>query len=291
MSSHAPVRLATAALVELAGSDAQAFAQAQFSSDVARLGERGWQWSAWLDAQGRVRNVFALLRPEAGRLLAWLPLGDADVMAAHLTRYVLRSRLTIRSLPEWQLLAAPAPGIATADLGTCGSGWSIDMPGTRRSAILLPGDEAGIGIADPQGHALEHFRLADIAAGLPWLAPPLAGEFTAPALGLAGLGATSLDKGCYPGQEIVARLHYRGGNKQHCRALRIASTTPPVPGERILAGPSADRRGTILYAARSINGHSDALAVLHETIDAQTMLRLESGARAGMMATPADMAQ
>ena len=57
-----PIKLPSSSLIELTGADAAAFAQAQFSSDVASLADGRWQWSAWLSPQGRVRAFFSLLR-------------------------------------------------------------------------------------------------------------------------------------------------------------------------------------------------------------------------------------
>ncbi len=280
MSSDTRVRLAVAELVELAGPDARAFAQAQFSSDVTRLQTGAWQWSAWLDAQGRVRNVFALLRADDERLVAWLPLGAARTMAGELGRYVMRSKLSIGALEDWRLLALTAPMPAPMQVQALDAGWTLALPGATRTLALLPAAATLEADADPHAAHLARLRLEAITAGLPWLDASLSGEFVAPALGLDRLGATSLDKGCYPGQEIVARLHYRGGNKRHCRRLSIATDRVPGPGDTVLAGAIEGARGTILYATRSDDGTVAALAVLPETLTAATGLQLATGAPA-----------
>src|SRR3954464_478418 len=97
------VPLDRAELIEIAGADAIAFAHAQFASDVASLAPGVWQWSAWLNAQGRTRAVFALLRTGSDHLLVWLPLGDAAQMRAALARFVLRSKVGITVRAGWSL--------------------------------------------------------------------------------------------------------------------------------------------------------------------------------------------
>jgi folate-binding protein YgfZ len=269
------IQLARAELVELSGLDAIAFAHNQFTSDVASLAERNWQWSAWLDAQGRARQVFALLRPEPQRLLAWLPRGNATDMAAQLTRYVMRSKLRVSALPDWSLFDAESIDIQGSPLTEASGGWAFDMPGSQaRHALIAPSHRE-----DPEAgpKLLARWLIADIAAGLPWIATEVAGEFVAQALGLDRIGAISMSKGCYPGQEIVARLHYRGGNKRHCHRLHIVGDTP-VPGHGVVSDALPGQRGTILYAAPSGHDHCEALAVLPEALAQADALRLESGA-------------
>src|SRR5690349_11660512 len=126
-----PTALCRALLLSIEGKDAVAFAQAQFTSDVTALAEEQWQWSAWLDAQGRARAVFALLRVDAGRLLAWQPLGDAVAVRDALRRYVFRSAVRVEAVDGWAVhrldTAPPDAGrIATVD-----GGYRLALPGAR----------------------------------------------------------------------------------------------------------------------------------------------------------------
>lgn len=264
----------SAEIVELSGPDAEAFAQSQFSNDVSTLAVEGWQWSAWLDPQGRVRYLFALLKPVAGQLIAWLPRGRASDMARDLSRFKLRSRLTIGTLADACLLETPLVEKAAHTLIADGDGWSIDLPGVplRQVTIRRQRPESA-----PDSKRRLEWELADIAAGLPWVVHELSGEYTASALGLERLAAVSLTKGCYPGQEIVARLHYRGGNKRHCVRLSIEGHDLPPSGEAIHTDLSETLAGRILYAAYSDALGIQALAVLPADLTDGTGLRLASG--------------
>jgi tRNA-modifying protein YgfZ len=261
--------LQAAAVVELHGKDAQAFAQAQFTSDVAALEVGYWQWSAWLDAQGRARAFFMLARLDAQRLLAWMPIGDAVVLRDALSRYVFRAAVGLELAQGWTLYRLddgdpPPPRRLLADRG----GVRFSLPGRQpRTALLSPGPlDAGEG----DDAALQAWRLDDALAGLPLLAPELAGEFVPQALELERLDAIRFDKGCYPGQEIAARLHFRGGNKRGLNLLRLGR--PPVPAGTAVDEPGGRAVGRVLYSADAPGGeHCIALAVVEKDFSGKAL--------------------
>jgi folate-binding protein YgfZ len=254
------VPLDRAELIELSGADALTFAHAQFASDVAGIGVGTWQWSAWLTAQGRTRCVFALLRTAPDHFLIWLPLGGAAPIREALARFVLRAKVRI-ALPEgWSLCTRDdesgldqAPPRPIADrLG----GYAFAQPGPKpRIAWLGPAPSAHTNPA-----ALATWRLADIAAGLPWLDAATRDEFVPQALGLERLEALRFDKGCYPGQEIAARLHFRGGTKQRLQRLTLLGANA-APGGTVITAASGNV-GTVLYSATISAQVHEALAVL-----------------------------
>jgi len=118
--------------------------------------------------------------------------------------------------------------------------------------------------ADDDVGALERWRAADIEAGLVDLAPGQLDRFLPAALGLGRLGAVSVRKGCYPGQEIVARLHFKGGNKRWLHRLAFTAAELPVPGTELVA-TGADAPGEVLQAAWTVPPGGVALAVLPES--------------------------
>jgi folate-binding protein YgfZ len=257
------VPLGRAELIEIAGSDAIAFAHAQFSSDVAGLAAGTWQWSAWLTAQGRVRAVFALLRVGDDRLLLWLPLGGALAMRDALARYVLRARVSLAAHADWALCRG---GASPSGRGVTGlDGGFAFAPDGSRVAWLGPALDA---IPDPD--AIDAWRIADIAAGLPWIAAATQDEFVPQALDLERLDAIRFDKGCFPGQEIAARLHFRGGVKQRLRRVTLRGTGEVRAGLRIES--SRDPAGIVLYGARSGPATFAALAVVSDAASESTTL-------------------
>lgn len=272
-----PHALAHAQILELSGADARTFAQAQFTNDVGALSDGQWQWSAWLDPSGRVRNFFALLRVDDERLLIWLPRGDPVAMGTRLSMFVFRSKVRIQSLAGHWLLALQADDSTTsADLA---GAWILDLPGDTRRRAAIVESAANLPI---DADRLAAWIRDDIGALMPWIAGETAEEFTPQALGLDRLGAISFDKGCYPGQEIVARLHYRGGNKRRCMRVGSASGEPPRAGERIEIAGLPAAFGRILYAAPAEGLVCEALAVLPLDLPENARMKLQSG----VMVTP-----
>jgi tRNA-modifying protein YgfZ len=262
-----PPVLGHAELIEISGSDALAFAQAQLSSDVASLAVGAWQWSAWLTAQGRTRAVFALLRIASDQLLLWLPLGDARTTSEGLSRFVLRAKAKLAVVDGFSVHALDAQELMPSPFAVAlhANGHAIAMPGAQpRVAWLGPTNTALVDLA-----MLSAWRLADIDARLPWIAVATRDEFVPQALDLDTLGAVRFDKGCYPGQEIAARLHFRGGNKQRLQRIALTGEADVQPGLAIVG--AAGTAGTVLYAALSSASRSEALAVITESALASSL--------------------
>ncbi|WP_233843084.1 folate-binding protein [Dyella sp. 2HG41-7] len=192
--------------ITLDGPDAIAFAHNQFTSPVTALAVGRWQFSSWLDAQGRVRQLFHLARIGEERLLLILRGGDAAEFVEALRRFVFRSRVTL-SVAEGSLTDAsvlPLHHVKAHD--------DVIVLGCGSHAMQF-----GNNVDKTHG-----WRLEQLHAGWPWLPDAALNELLPPALSLHRLGAIALDKGCYPGQEIVARLHYRGGNKKHLHRVELS---------------------------------------------------------------------
>ncbi|HEX5960819.1 MAG TPA: folate-binding protein [Rhodanobacteraceae bacterium] len=207
--------------IAIEGIDARRFAQSQFSGDLRTLAPGHWQWNAWLDPQGRVAALLHLVDAGDGGLLAVLRGGNAGEMHAQLARYLLRSQTALsQRIFRGYADAALAPGRLEKDRHDLVLGFGERS--LRLSPTRTPVDAP----------AANGWRLADIRAGWPVL-PTEGTRFLPPALGLERLGAVSFDKGCFPGQEIAARLHFRGGHKQQLGHLRGTAPLPagPIPGK------------------------------------------------------------
>ena len=214
--------------LRLVGGDAAAFAQAQFMNDVAALEVGGWHWNGWLDPKGRVRALFVLLRAEADSF--WLVTGgDSDVLAAALRRFVFRSKVTIEPLARHATGRLGAPERAIGAMSAPGADGSVELD--------LSGD-AGARTLVLSAHPVEASNdqgpwwALDIAHGWPALPGATLDAFTPQQLSLQRLSAFSVKKGCYPGQEIVARTHFLGRAKRGLARFRGDGL---VPGAAIAA--------------------------------------------------------
>ena len=117
----------------------------------------------------------------------------------------------------------------------------------------------------------------DISRGLPWVTGPTQEAFVPQMANLELLGAINFKKGCYPGQEIVARAQYRGEVKRRLRLARVRSDTAPVPGQDLFSDDQAKQSaGTVVNAAPAPEGGFDLLAVVQLEAAASSTVRLGS---------------
>lgn len=243
-------------VLEVQGVDAAAFLQAQCMNDVAALSPGHWHWSGWLTPKGRVIALFALLRVAADRFWLVLPDFPASELQSRLQRYVFRSKLTLSIAP---VLAAAGPEAGTPSpgqaLGDAAQGLALDFGGQggTRTLWLLPVSDPALAPADADTD--RQWFAADLAHGLPRLPADAVEAWTPQMLSLGRLSAFSLRKGCYPGQEIVARTHYLGQAKRELVRLQGYGLQPGLAVETG-AGAAA---GQVLCADAA---GREALAVL-----------------------------
>lgn len=241
--------------LSIEGADACAFAQAQFSSAVISLAVHHWQFSAWLDPKGRVLAFFHLARLADDRYLLLLRGGSAVAMADALRRFVFRSKIRITALPPRGLATGPALTNGLAVMESTGAGGD--------DALTLGCGSHSLHITEPQA-ADNVWRLTQLRSGWPWLVDACLGELLPPALSLQRLQAVVVDKGCYPGQEIVARMHFRGGHKRHLHHVMLSRAA--TAGD-VLQHDNRDVGGVLDVAA--VDAGFEALVVLNDELAEQ----------------------
>jgi hypothetical protein len=271
-----PIRaLSGFSVLVVEGPDAEAFLQAQTMNDVRALAPLQWQWNGWLNPKGRVIALFVLLR--VGPDAYWLVLPDipASELLPLLQRYVFRSKLKLAVLENWRAGAecgaegTEAGALANFAEGGQDAGYRLDFTGEAGSRWLhlLPAGHPGLQGPDPDTDRRWHEL--DLLHGLPRLDASQREAWTPQMLSLDRLGAYSLKKGCYPGQEIVARTHYLGQAK---RGLAGILGQGLLPGMDISDGHS--RVGTV--ACASPDGRR-GLAVLASELPDGVELRTDTG--------------
>lgn len=241
-------------VITLEGRDALAFAQAQCMSDVAALADHGWQWSGWLTPKGRVIALFAVLR--LGAESAWLlvPDGDTESLAARLRGLVFRSKVKVEARPDLFVAGAFAAPAAARDAtlsGDANGGVELDLGDGTLPRCLRVSNVA----VEPDPAAQARWHAFDLAHGWPRLPPSPTEQWTPQQLSLDRLKAYSVRKGCYPGQEIVARTHFLGKAKRGL--VLFGAPLAPAAGSEVLADGKAlgtvacsgDAAGTGLPAA------------------------------------------
>ena len=237
-------------VLALSGRDAAAFAHAQFMNDVAGLAVGNWQWNGWLTPKGRLVALFALLKRDEQALWLLLPDADPTELAAALQRFVFRSKMTLEGRADLVVsgsFSQPARA-SQGQFSEAGDGIELDMGAAGGPRVLRIGAGAGFST-----DGCDRWAAFDLEHGLPRLPPSQAGQWTPQQLSLDRLRAYSVRKGCYPGQEIVARTHFLGQAKRGL--VLFEAGAPLAAGGEVHDGGHA--LGTIVSGAGRL-----ALAVL-----------------------------
>ena len=263
---HGPVKstefalLGDLSLLSIQGPDAETFAQSQLMNDVLALPVGHWHWNGWLSAKGRVIALFALAKPAPGELLLVVLDQSAEALRDGLQRFVFRSKVRLVVRDDLGVFAedadAPSPAGARDRCVTEADGSLIldassDHAG-RRLRIAARGARA------VDAEATRRWRDADLRHGLPRWPPGQEHGWTPHMLSLDRLKAFSTRKGCYPGQEIVARTHFLGQSKRQAwwldgvglAAGQAVSDAEGRPVGDVLEA-TADGRGALAVAALS----------------------------------------
>lgn len=255
-NSAAPFALPGYGVLEISGRDAAGFLHAQAMNELRNLDDGRWQWNGVLSPKGRVLALFALLRLAPDRWWAVLPDRAPQELEAHLLRFRFRARVdfTVREdLHACGLLHrhgdARGPVAALANDGSV----LFDFSGDGARTLLLGPDP---GRADAASASV--WRREDLRHGLPRLDAAQHDAFTPQMLSLDRLRAYSVSKGCYPGQEIVARTHFLGQAKRQLALLALAADA--APGAAVLQ--DGQSRGELVSTAAGEDGGPLALAVL-----------------------------
>lgn len=243
-------RLDDFAAVRFHGADAAKFLQGQLSNDVSRLQPEVILRAGLHNPQGRALALLWLAAAADGDILVLLPRELAGIVVAQLRRYLLRAKARItdesdqlRVIGLWQ---RPMPSLPAGF-------WRLDAD---RAVSVLP-----VAADDPPGEQItrEQWRALDVAAGLPQVYGATSGQFVAQMLNFDCIDAVSFDKGCYTGQEVIARAHFRGRVKRRMQRFETLSPARLAPGD---TGQLEDGRSfRVVEASAHEDGSSEFLAV------------------------------
>ena len=280
-------RLAGYGILKVAGADAEKLLQGQTTCDVVAVPAGGTTHGALCTPKGRVIANFRLLREEAAFYLL-MPTDMVSIVRKRLQVYVLRSRVGIEDISTEKTCIGIPNDAGGAD------GWSGFPVGKETGVLQFGGPDPGSRLLaaptevaerlwrewEDAGYSVldeEAWSLAEIMAGVPRIAPITSEEFLPQMLNLDLLGGIGLQKGCYTGQEIVARTHYLGQLKRRMFRFRTESASEPQAGNHVYnaASPESRNIGQVVSVAGEIGEHWQMLAVI--ALDhAGGMLRLQS---------------
>lgn len=281
------VPLAHLGLIDCAGEDAKSFLHNQLTNDINHLAPSRAQLAAWCTAKGRMIASFFVWQGDAGYRLALASELVAPVQK-RLQMFVLRSQVTLTDRShEIALLGLAGPQAAAAlvaaglplpaavlDTASAGATQVLRLA-EQRFIVAIPVTAAPAlwpqltATLRPAGTPA--WRWLDIAAGLPLITGATREEFVPQMADFDKLGGVSFHKGCYPGQEIVARTQYLGKVKRHL--FRIASALPLAAGTSLHSPENPDQSiGMIATAAPAPTGGYAGLAVIQSNFAASARL-------------------
>jgi tRNA-modifying protein YgfZ len=225
------VRLADWGVIRAAGPDAASFLHGQLTQDVTGIDPGVARLAGYCSAKGRLLASFVIWRPTPDEVLLAC---SADLLAATLKRlsmFVLRAKCKLTDASTDCPLfgvAGPAAAAAPAAWGHAETPWG--------RLIRLPdadGCPRALAVGDPALPALEAgaWNWLDVGSGTARIVAATADQFVPQMVNLELVGGVNFQKGCYPGQEVVARSQYRGTLKR--RALLFTAPAAAAPGQEI----------------------------------------------------------
>jgi len=258
-------------LLRFSGADAQTFLHGQLTCDVAALQPGGSTYGGYCTPKGRLLATFLLWSAAAGTYTMLLPSVLAEPIRKRLMMYVLRAKVKVEDITADHACVGVHGTNATQGLAAVpehlhgvveSDGVTVIHLPVARYLTVLPRTQADLGNGDDAWSRL------DIAAGIAIITPETQEEFVPQMVNLDLIGGLSYSKGCYPGQEIVARTHYLGRLKQ--RMYRARVTAPAAPGDKLYCAEFGDQSaGMVVTAVRSADGGHEMLAVM-QTAHAQS---------------------
>jgi folate-binding protein YgfZ len=216
-------RLSRYGVLSVTGADARDFLHAQLTNDIENLPPERAVLAGWCSAKGRLLATFLVIPAPQGYLLQ-LARDLAPAVAKRLGMFVLRAKVKVAD--ESDAWAQFGVWDADAPARVEWQGEQVSVPVADRRFLRL---ERGAGTLQCAGNE-EEWHLQEIRAGRPLITAATQDRFVPQMVNLETLGGVDFRKGCYPGQEIVARAQYRGQVKR--RMVRL----PAPPGERLQPG-------------------------------------------------------
>ena len=258
------------------GPDTLTFLQGQLSQDLSGVGDGGSVWSWLLQPAGKVEALVRVSRLDAEEWLLDTDAGWGDKVAARLTRFKLRTKLDLEHMTGWKVVGLRGPDALS-------SGLPLGRRADERTVAVLDASWPGLPGVDLVGPQPEVptgavavdagiWQAARIAAGIPVMGAEM-GERTIPAeTGLIDR-TVSFTKGCYTGQELVARIDSRGSNVP--RVLRGFRLAAPAEAGATLLGPDGANAGVLTSVAHSPDLGWVALGYVRRGVEIGASLAIE----------------
>lgn len=257
-------------VLRITGDDAESFLQGQFSNDIAALAVPGSQLNTWSSPKGRVLTLFRIIRDAEGYMIR-MPQELVEPIQKRLKMFVMRAKVTIEQLPDFVAFGVSGDQAANVlksavqrlptDLDDTVQSNNITVyrvRGADRFEVIAATDAACAlwaqlsDVCQPGGESV--WRLQNIDAGVPSIGTATSEAFVLQMLNLQHIDGVSFKKGCFPGQEVVARMQYLGKLKR-----------------RMYRAEGQLDNGTLLPEAGAEVFNKDVTSAVGKVVDAQAV--------------------
>ena len=261
--------------LQITGNDSDNFLQSQFINDIKNMDNMDCQFNAWCDHTGRVLAVFLLVRYTPGDYLLIMPNDLVTFIVERLQKYILRADVTIKNINEEyylfgtcndqtlgsKLREQPSLVIANTDFTRI----KLPTPKDSRALLLIKPDHIKALIQGQPLYQETAWQWLDIQFGTPWITDVNKEKFLPQSLNLDYLASISLNKGCYPGQEVIARLHYKGKVKQRLMRGQVSGNIKVA--DSLISEESNHKVGTVISICEDMSSETHFLAVTDLTYE------------------------
>jgi len=276
------LRLEDWALLRAHGGDAAAFLQGQLTQDVAGLAIGQARLAGYCSAKGRLLASFVVWRIDGDSFGLLCSTDVAAAVAKRLSMYVLRARCRIEDLSTQWVVCGVAGAAVARGVGAVlpawraelrGPAWWIGLPavhGTARALCVQPAQTAPL--AQP-ALAAAAWQWLEVSSGVPRIVAATSEQFVPQMVNFELVEGVNFQKGCYPGQEVVARSQYRGTLKRRMHLFATGATA--MPGMEIFHSDDASQPAGMVVNAASLAGEVRLLAEVKLTALGRGTLHLE----------------
>lgn len=273
MPSSDCVLLASLAIVKISGNKAGEFLQGQLTCDIAEVTESQGKLAAICNPQGRVL-VVAIVVTFVDDYYLILPIDLVEFTVSHLSKFAVFSKVVVEQQKEANYLYGFIGESYTTEFKNFATGNFAVHHQSEKLVISVPGIKQRYLMwsfkAIEKAHNTEaSWWLLSILSGQATIYAATSGKVTPHMLDLPSLGAVSFNKGCYVGQEIIARTQYLGKSKRHLRIAKVDVLLNHLPGELIFVN---QQEAGLLINLVGYEGSTFMLVVLQEPLDRQFKL-------------------
>lgn len=276
-------------VLRVTGADAADFLHNQLTNDVLGLAVGQHQLAGYCSAKGRLLATLLVVRTADAIMLA-LPRDTLEATLKRLRMYVLRAKVTFEDVSDRYALLGVAADAARLSKGfsaplpspaqgtACSGGWLLHWPAASGCArALWLGESTQASALWPSWQSTfppapaAWWRAGEIAAGIPWIVDATREQFVPQMVNFELVGGVNFRKGCYPGQEIVARSQYLGKLKRRMQVAR-ADDGPVAPGMEVFSLDDPDQPcGLVVNAECDAGGQWTCLVEIKRDLEASAL--------------------